>query len=130
VEFNVLGPVRAVAGGSELVLGGRHPAHARTVAARPWTGGERRADVDAERGMTTIRPPGQADVVYVSRLRTSLGPGWVSTHAGGCALSLDGAVFDTDRFERAVRWARVAPSAEALGGLVETLAPAATPTTR
>ena len=124
MEFRVLGPVRALDGGSEVVLGG--PRQRRLLAVLLL--GEGRV-VGVDRIVDAVwgddEPPagaGRTVLSYVSRLRSALGSGYVSTHAGGYVLARNGAVLDADRFERAVRAARLAPPADALTALSMALA--------
>ena len=123
MEFRVLGPVRATAAGTEASLGG---ARQRRLLAVLLLGDGRVVGLDRiiEAVWGEEEPPAGASrtvLSYVSRLRTALGEGYVSTRDEGYLLDRNGAMVDADQFAAMVREATDASPARALLLLDEAL---------
>ena len=124
MEFRVLGPVRATDADGEVPLGG--PRQRRLLAVLLL--GEGRV-VSIDRIVEAVwgeeQPPAGAArtaLSYVSRLRTALGDGYVSTRDEGYLLDRRDATVDGERFTALVRAAGQAPPGRALPQLDEALA--------
>lgn len=108
VEFHVLGPLQAIAGGQKLSLGGRTPR--ALLAALLLQANE---SISVDRLVETLwdgEPPATAEhaiKVYVSRLRKVLGPESIRHTATGYVLYTAPGQLDLDRFEQLVETARV-----------------------
>jgi DNA-binding SARP family transcriptional activator len=124
VELRVLGPVEAVHDGAPLSLGG--PQQRRVLAAMLAEPG-RVLTCDA---LTDVLwPAGDAPdtarqtlISYISRLRSALGDGWVTTTDAGYAIGTSGAAVDYLRFIDQVDAARVDTPARQVEVLDEALA--------
>ena len=122
----MLGPVAVVDGERTVNLGG--PQQRRLLAVLLVEPGrtvhnERLLEVlwpdgEPESGLRTIR-------TYVSRLRTSLGDGYVRTTAVGYEIDLNGALVDAARFGELLETARQSRPLKALALLDEALTPGA-----
>src|SRR6187549_2117991 len=105
LEIGVLGAVEVHHDGSPLALGGARqrrligylalsPGRVRSldsVVSAVWPDGDVPSD------------PRQAIRTYVSRLRTTLGPGVLLTRDGGYVLDVSAATVDAERFELLMR---------------------------
>ena len=124
MEFRVLGPVEAVHDGAPLSLGG--PQQRRVLAAMLAEPG-RVLTFDA---LTDVLwPAGDAPdaarqtlISYISRLRSALGDGWVTTTDAGYAIDTSGAAVDYLRFIDLVDAAKVDTPARQVEALDEALA--------
>jgi DNA-binding SARP family transcriptional activator len=97
-EVRLLGPVRALRAGRDVMLGGPRPRALLVDAGRVVPAG--RLVEEVWRGSP---PPGAAKTLrsYVSRLRGQLGPdAALAARAGGYVLDTGAAVIDTVRFEQ------------------------------
>ncbi len=124
VEFRVLGPVEAVRDGAQLSLGG--PQQRRVLAAMLAEPGR---VLTFEALTDVLWPAGDAPdaarqtlISYISRLRSALGDGWVTTTDAGYAIDTSGAGVDYLRFIDLVDAARVDTPAHQVEVLDEALA--------
>jgi DNA-binding SARP family transcriptional activator len=101
VELRLLGPLLAVAAGSDAALGGLSRQQRRLLAALALRGGQ---VVSAERIADSLwgaSPPATARAaiqVYVSGIRRALGRAIVRTVPGGYELAMETVSLDVDRF--------------------------------
>ena len=124
VEFKMLGAVEAVDDGGPVSLGG--PQQRKVLAvllSEPGT------TLTYDRLLEVLWPDGQAPenarrtaISYVSRLRSALGEGWITTDAAGYQLDVSAASVDAVRFVALVDAARNLPPERAIDVLDEALA--------
>ena len=124
VEFKMLGAVEVVDAGGLLSLGG--PQQRRVLAVLLSDPG---TTLTYDRLLEVLWPDGQPPenarrtaISYVSRLRSALGDGWVTTTAAGYQLDISSASIDALRFVALVDGARNLPSERAIEVLDEALA--------
>ena len=124
VEFKMLGAVEVVDAGGPLSLGG--PQQRKVLAVLLSDPG---TTLTYDRLLEVLWPDGQAPenarrtaISYVSRLRSALGDGWVTTTAAGYQLDISSASVDALRFVALVDGARDLPPERAIEVLDEALA--------
>jgi DNA-binding SARP family transcriptional activator len=119
LEFGVLGPVEVRAEGEVVALGG--PQQRRVLGVLVAEAGHVVAVDRLVEAIWADAPPDSARhtvMTYVSRLRQSLGDGYVMTQEPGYCLSAPPEAIDVAQFERLVEQARRTSPAEAIS-LVE-----------
>jgi len=124
VEFKILGGVEVVDDVGPVSLGG--PQQRKVLAVLLSDPG---TTLTYDRLLDVLWPDGQAPenarrtaISYVSRLRSALGEGWVSTSAAGYQLDISSASVDALRFAALVDGARNLPPERAIDVLDEALA--------
>jgi DNA-binding SARP family transcriptional activator len=103
MEFRVLGPIEALAGGGQVMLGA--PKQRALLAVLLLNGNEvlaRERLIDDLWGEEPPRSAVQSLQVYVHGLRQALGPDRIETHGSGYRLPLHRDELDLERFERLV----------------------------
>jgi predicted ATPase/DNA-binding SARP family transcriptional activator len=103
MEFRVLGPIEALAGGGQVMLGA--PKQRALLAVLLLNGNEvlaRERLIDDLWGEEPPRSAVQSLQVYVHGLRQALGPDRIETHGTGYRLPLHRDELDLERFERLV----------------------------
>ena len=108
MEFRMLGPIAAVDATGPRPLGG---AQQRRLLAVMLSDPARVLSI--ERILDVLWPDGapprnarRTAISYVSRLRASLGDGWITSDGSGYTLDLSGATVDAQRFEELAAAAR------------------------
>jgi DNA-binding SARP family transcriptional activator len=124
VEFKMLGAVEVFDDAGPVSLGG--PQQRRVLAVLLSDPG---TTLTYDRLLEVLWPDGQAPenarrtaISYVSRLRSALGEGWVTTSAAGYQLDVSSASVDALRFVALVDAARELPPERAIDVLDEALA--------